>query len=350
MIFREATPEDGAAMLELIESHPSKGALKLVYTRRENPYYSYMADCPHAEMTLAADDNNIIHALMVCLPRQMYINGELRTVGYVTGLHKREGSRVNLIRLFDYALRKSKGELFFCSLLEENGEVLNMLQKRHSRVPYLYPLCEYKTFMLGCKGGRGAGHSHAFRKAERDDEIPLIEFFNAYGRGHSFFPKISSLEGFCGLKTEDYYLMLEKGKIIAAAAVWNQQAYKQYIALDYSGLYSVLQKLGLVLSALGYPKIPTKGSAVNFAYISFFAVNGDDEAVSAAFLAELMAASAVRWDTLCIGAALGSVIEGILSKKRSISFGSRLCLLDPAQNGSALNKGEGLPFFECGLL
>jgi hypothetical protein len=52
MIFHSASAADGLEMLRLIESHHTSGGMKLLYTRRQDAYQSYLTECPDAEITL----------------------------------------------------------------------------------------------------------------------------------------------------------------------------------------------------------------------------------------------------------------------------------------------------------
>ena len=247
-VFRKAVPGDGEQMLELIESHSSNGALDIVYTRRRDAYQSYLSDCKDAEMTLCVDEENRIKAQMVCLLRRLYINGKVHTVGYVTGLHKRKNSIINLPRLFDTALHSSQCRLFYCSILDGNDGTFHMLNKKRTYMPELHIIRTYTTYLISPKAFKRIHHDFTFRQATEKDSEKLFKFFHEYGKTHNFFPEISSFSQFHGIDVGNFYLLIhQNGDIAATGALWNQQDFKQYIVKKYGGIYKAASKLNFLL-------------------------------------------------------------------------------------------------------
>ena len=117
MIYRSATPADGSEMLRLIEYHPSNGDMNILYTRRPDAYKSYLLECPDAKMILCVNNDNRVLAQCICLPRKLYINREVRMVGYVTGLHKEDNALVNILKLLETGYVQSSVRLFFVQSL-----------------------------------------------------------------------------------------------------------------------------------------------------------------------------------------------------------------------------------------
>lgn len=350
-VIRKATPSDGGQMLELIESHSSNGNLDIVYTRRTDAYQSYLADCKDAEMTLCVDEENKIKAQIVCLPRRLYINGKVDTVGYVTGLYKHKESIVNLPRLFDTALHSSQCSLFFCSILDVNDSTFHMLNKRRTYMPELHILNKYTTYIVSPKAFKRIHHDFTFRRATEKDSKAHLNFLHEYGKTHNLFPEISSFSKFHGIGVEDFYLLInQNGDILATGALWYQQDFKQYIVKKYSGIYKSASKFNFLLRLLHYPPFPKANTATDFAHISFFAAKHDDLAIIKIFLSEIAAVARRQYGALCIGAVENSELNRMLYKIKSISFHSKICLLDYKTSDVKLNNYTQSSFFECGLL
>ncbi|MDD4414915.1 MAG: hypothetical protein PHR14_10315 [Oscillospiraceae bacterium] len=350
-VFRKAAPSDGGQMLKLIESHSSNGALNIVYTRRRDAYQSYLCDCKDAEMTLCVDEENRIKAQMVCLPRCLYINGEAHTVGYVTGLHKCKNSIINLPRLFDTALNSSQCALFVCSILDGNDSTFHMLNKKRTYMPDLHLINKYTTYLISPKAFKRIRHNFTFRRATEKDSEKLFKFFHEYGRTHNFFPEISSFSQFHGIDVGDFYLLIhQNGDIAATGALWNQQDFKQYIVKKYGGIYKLASKLSPLLRLLHYPPFPKANSATDFAYISFLAAEHDDPAITKTYLSEIAAIARRQYGALCIGAVENSELNRVLCKIKSVSFKSKICLLDYKTNNVQFDINKQSSFFECGLL
>ena len=349
MIIRIARPEDGQGMLQLIESHPATGKLQILYTRRPDAYSSYTMECADAEMIVCADKENKLVAQVVCLPRKLYIGGEIHTVGYVTGLHKADGAFVNIIRMLEYGRNRSIVQEYFCSFLENNQNAFELFAKRG----LVHPIDEYTTFLLYPKAIRPVRHSLSLCQATADDEERLLHFYHEEGARHSYFPAFATLSEFPGLSVSDFYLLKEGSEVVAAGALWDQRAYKQYVASSYSGIYKLATHFNPLLRALRFPPLPRIGAIANFAYLSFVLSREDDAMLTRIMLSGL-AKVGQAYDCLTIGAARGSVLDEYLKGNRHFKFGSRLCAMGRGVGGSAALESstfEGVPLrFECGLL
>ncbi len=344
MIYRSATPADGLEMLRLIESHPASGGMQILYTRRPDAYQSYIAECPDAEMTLCVNGDNRVLAQIVCLPRKVYINREVQTVEYVTGLHKEDGALINIKKLLDTGHIRSSVKHFFCSILSDNKPAYALFAKRG----LIHPICDYTTYFLHPAAFKVSKHGYKFRRAASRDTERLLNFYHEEGLGYSYFPVFRTMNDFAGLTVSDFFLLEDGEKIIAAGAVWDQRAYKQYVALGYSGAYKLAAHCNPLLRFFCYPPLPRTNTAANFAYISFLLCHKDNLDVMRIFMGEL-AATARAYDFLTIGAVDGDDVEMLLNAVKNINISSRLCNIDFGENGSVpIYK---TPFrFECAFL
>jgi len=344
MIYRSAMPGDGPEMLGLIESHPAGKGMKILYTRRPDAYKSYLAECPDAEITLCLSDDSRVSAQIVCLPRKLYISREAHTVGYVTGLHKKDGAAADILKLLETAYSQSRAKHFFCSILDENKSVYDLLAKRG----LIHPICDYATYFHNPAAFKLSKHNFKFRRAVPNDLKNLLGFYNEAGSLYSYFPVFDTMNGFAGLQISDFFILEDKGEIIAAGALWDQRSYKQYIALGYHGASKLAAHCSPPLRFFRYPPLPKVNAAANFAYISFMLSRKNNPGAERIFLGEL-AAAARRYDFLAIGAVNGDKLREILNAVKNIKIGSKLCAID-------YDKQSSLPIyetpfrFECALL
>lgn len=79
-----------------------------------------------------------------------------------------------------------------------------------------------------------------------------------------------------------------------------------------------------------------------------FAAEYDDSEITKIFLSEIAAATRRKFDSLCISAIKNSELNRVLSKIKSISLNSKICLLD-FKTGNVLFDISNPTFFECGL-
>ena len=344
MIYRPATPADGPEMLRLIESHPSGGEIKIICTRRPDAYRSYQMECANAETGLCVDDDGRILAQFACLPRNMYIDREICTVGYITGLHKADGTQANILKLLETGYVRSSTKQFICSFLDDNQPVFDMFAKRG----LIHPVCDYTTYLYNPMAIKPVRHEFAFRRATPDDTEALLRFYNEVGSGYSYFPVISSMEDFAGLTVSDFFILEGKDDIIAAGALWNQKAYKQYIVIEYKGAYKIAALCNPFLRALCYPPLPKINKAAHFAYISFLLCRENDPSLERIMLGEISVAAG-NYSFLIIGTAKGTALGQHLDSVKKIKFGSKLCAIDINRKGVVENFKMPLRF-ECALL
>lgn len=93
-LLRLATPEDSPAIGRVLESGSFPGRISVQFTRRPDPYRSYLNDGDELVMPVAVDrGTGEIVAVGGCVLRQAYFNGEAVTTGYLTGMKVLEEHR-----------------------------------------------------------------------------------------------------------------------------------------------------------------------------------------------------------------------------------------------------------------
>ena len=321
--IRPATAADGQAMLELIETHPAQGGMRLLYTRRPDAYQSYLAECPEAVAIVQESSDGRLQAQAVCLPRRLYINGQEQTCGYITGLHKADGAWANILRILEAGYQRLAVDQYFCSILADNNSVLDMFEKRG----LIHMICEYRTYLLSPRALPAARRGSVLRPATPADAGALLRFYAEEGARYSYFPVIEGFTGLPALAVGDFFLLEDASGIAAAGALWDQRSYKQYIALGYEGAYRVAARLGPLLRLLRYPALPPIGQAADFAYLSFALARGGDDGLLCELLGGLAEVGQV-YGTLVIGAVAGSELDGYLASLRGFSFDSRICNIE----------------------
>lgn len=343
MIIRPATPADGAPMLRSIESQPTRGPLQLLYTRRPDAYRSYVRECPGAELLVCEDGGKLV-AQGACLPRRFFVDGEEAVVGYATGLHKAPGAPLSIMDLLDEAYRRSTARAFFCSILDDNGAIMRRFGQRWG----LRVLSDYRTYLVSPSAIKDRRHDVTCRRARPADGDRLVRFYREAGAGFSYFPVVSRIDEFPDLDVTDFVLCESGGQIVAAGALWDQRAFRQYIVGRYGGVYRLVRRTPWLLRALGFPPLPAPGEVVRAAFLSFVLAR-DDPAAEWAVMAELAAGAARDFDFLVIGAVPSSTLGMALDRVPGLKIGSHLCAIgygkttpDPVPRG---------PFrFECALL
>ena len=121
--FSFATREDGPGILNIMESDIARGEIQLLYTRRPNPYDSFMEESSDAVIGVFKREGDVV-GTVVGVPRKMYLDGQQRKVCYVTNMKKHHDlkTHINWIRAFGDIYDKTLPDVCFCSIVKENEE------------------------------------------------------------------------------------------------------------------------------------------------------------------------------------------------------------------------------------
>ena len=162
---------------------------------------------------------------------------------------------------------------------------------------------------------------------------------------------INSISQFHGLSIEDFYLLERNGEIVAAAALWDQTDYKQYVVKKYRGIMKFARLLNPLLSLLGYMKLPPEEQILDYPMLSFFLSLGDNPAYYKAFLNGLNREIRNRNDVYVIGVPQNQIGHKIISRVPSIHFDTVIYSVRfKLANGNSCSIDPGRLHPECGLL
>lgn len=320
--YYPAAVEDGEDILRIMEEDAAPGDISLLYTRRDNPYTSFLMENKDAQVGVIKKNGRVV-ATIAAVPRDMYINGERKRVCYVTNMKRLKScdAAVNWYKMFADMCRKADCDVYYCSLIEDNADVRRMLAKKRRFMPYTTPVCIYKTYIISTSVRlRADSYGYEFARAGQTDEAMLLDFLKKNGRKRNFFPVFEDLSDIGDLKTEDFYILKKDGIITAAGAVWDRRNVKQYVLNRCKGIYALLRCINPVISALGYIKLPKDDTEVKLAFLSFFLSEDGDEEKYRIFISLLLKEISYIYPMLVIGTDINNPKYRVLEKIRSISF------------------------------
>lgn len=349
--IRMAVPEDSGEILRILESSASEGQIELLYTRRPDAYASYMQEAGEARVFVSTDGDRIVGTAAEIV-REVYIGGEIKKAAYICGLKKDPdytgtGFGLRFIR----ALAQDEVDLCYCSVISDNETAWKMFEKGR-RTLQTNLLGEYTTHILNPKVKvRAPKHPYLFRQANEADLPALLAFLNREGSCHDLFPAISSLHDFHNLSVTDFYILTDEARILAAAALWDQTSYRQYIVKHYRGLLKHARRLNPILSALGYIRLPCEDQPLEFPMLSFFLTERDDMTYFRIHLKELMKVAAERYGMCVIGLPKSHPAASTVRRLPGIRFDTRLYTLKFPWSKPESGKVSPQSIFpECGLL
>ena len=183
----------------------------------------------------------------------------------------------------------------------------------------------------------------------------LVRFLHEQGRRYQFFPVLeeADLLGTDGsLSFRDFHLLRDRSdRIVAAGAVWDQRAYKQYILSGYGGIYRYLYPVSFLFPLFGYPALARPGSILNFFTLSFWAIRDDDPEVFDRFLRHV--AEITRgYSYFVLGVDTRHPLRPVLRKRPHILYRARMYLVYEPKNEASVRRIDRtrIPYLEIGRL
>lgn len=347
-----ATPEDGKEILRILESSAATGSVELLYTRRPDAYESYQQDFGEAQIFISRNGDRVVGTAAELI-REVYVGGEPSKAAYLCGLKKdaaHEGG-VGFGARFIKSLQRDDVDVYYFSVIADNLSAQTMFGKG-KRLVSMEPFAEFTTHILSPRVKiQAPRHALCFRQAEEHDLPRLLAFLNEEGRRRDLFPVIRNIGQFHGLTEKDFYLLEDGGELLAAAALWNQTDYKQYVVKRYRGLMKLARLANPLLSRLGYIKLPRADEPLNFPMLAFFLCRGDDETHYRIFLDEIRKVIGKRYGMFVIGLPKNHFAAPLIQKLPGIRFDTKLYSLSFPWSSRPLKPIDHQTVYpECGLL
>lgn len=273
--FSRATASDDGEIRALLRDVPMQGALRIGFGR-EPSFFANRAPAGDDEHTLVARRDGRLISVGSWSDREVWLHGEREKVGYLHGLRmapETAGSMRVLREGYAALARETAGSQavgWFTSIDASNTRARRVLESRASGLPRYERIADYLTrvFPVMKRGPDLAGG------VARLDE--LNEFLNSEGARHDLALTWDDARwralAHSGFSPEDVAVVRHNGRIVAAAGVWDQTAWKQVVIHQYPRWVERLRPAASVGAGLGLPTLPPAGSVVPLASVFPFAV------------------------------------------------------------------------------
>jgi hypothetical protein len=354
-LFTRANPDDAQEILEILEENAFPGGVSLLYTRRPDPYLSYLSEGDETILVVCRDlEKGKIAGLGVCSIRELYVDGQPTKVGYLEGLRVRAKYRTQIKRIpegYNYIFEQGRNrgvKYYLTTILEENLVAQKFLEARRSYMPDYVFLLKYSV--LTYRGQRKAKlpKGYLFRPAIESDFPSLVKLLNDYGCKNQFHPVVTE-DLFRGkypdLTIDNFYVLLSDDEVVACGAIWNQRSFKQYIVKSYSGIFKLLSFGSRLFPFIALPPL---GGTVALNMLAFCGVKDADGGYFEVFLKKILA-GVPRHEYISIGFANNNPLLETARGIKHILYKSRIYLVDPDKTGVS-ELGDAPMHIECSTL
>ncbi len=276
---------DNDGVLELINSTYIKGEIEVLFSKEPN-YLDAMNILADTVQVVVGKVNNKVEVLGSRSLKKAYINGEEKTLGYLSDLKISSGARKiqALSKGFEFMktlMDDKRAKLHIATIIEDNrqGKVALTWKNKSPNVPNFYDLGVMNTYFILPIFPKFCHKKIKIINGSGDVLDKIVEFLNAEGRKKQFFP-IYTKEDFLNLPNfspNDFYIALEDEKIIGVIAKWEQTPFKQVVIKKYNGKWVWIKRLtGKFL--------PKENKPIKQFYLSFVVIKNNDNKIFEALL------------------------------------------------------------------
>lgn len=306
--FSWASPADDAEIRSLLEIVPMEGTVRIGFTR-EPSYFTYPDPAGASERTLLARVAGKLACLGALSEREVWLDGRPSRVGYLGGLRMapdvREAPRVlreGYARFMEYA-RASDAGAWFTSIASDNPRARRVLESRRLGLPAYTPIADLVTCVIPVK--RRVKEDRRMESPEDRDELDAFLNREAMGFQLGLTWNAARWDALArdGFGLRQMRVIRRKGRIVAAAGVWNQTKWKQVMVHGYAPWLERLRPLiNLASRCRGTPGFPPPGRTIPMASVFPFAIDsGEVSALPELWTSIEAAARGMEVDRLALG-------------------------------------------------
>ncbi|MDD2402377.1 MAG: hypothetical protein PHD60_09295 [Clostridia bacterium] len=324
-VIELASPADAEEILKIYESGDFKGNISVLYTRRPDPVKSLMQEGDKVVIPIIKEqENGKICGMGCCVIRKAYLNGEIKNIGYLTGLkilpeYRKKRIPIADVYAFLYEQTKNDVDIYYTTILKENTLAQKMLEKKRKNMPEYKYKGDYTVFCFRTGQKVFENNNYILQRGHREG---LLQFFKEQEKQYQFSPLITSM--YENYNKDIFTLSDPKGNILAVCLVWDQQAAKQYIITEYKGIYKILQRMPTKL--FGYPPLPQKNISANYACISMLYIK-DNNLKLAKYFIKKIAKCSKKYEFLMLGLFDAHPLKPIFNHMKHLKYQSRLYIV-----------------------
>ncbi|MBI5207740.1 MAG: hypothetical protein HY934_08110 [Candidatus Firestonebacteria bacterium] len=286
MSFKLTDHSHDIQLRKLLENTPMPGAIEVSYCREPN-FYHGVDVCGKLNQTIIYEKDNIVQSMACRYIKPMFINGEVKNFGYLSGLRISADYRKGVILGKGYNELKNlhsdkKTPGYISTIIENNLPASNILESGRATLPKYKDIGKYYVYMVFFN--RFIKHKRNKCEILDNNKVSLnriIDFINRYGPERQFFPYYQECDFMSNytrdFNTKDFLVAVDNSEILGVIGIWDQQKFKQNVISNYNGIYSyAMPFINSCSSVLGFRSFPKQKEAVQSFIISFICIKNNN--------------------------------------------------------------------------
>lgn len=334
--FELADPADDAALRELLRKNAVPGRVTVTYEREPSFFAGLPALGPFCQVLVARDrETRAIGGFACRAVRRRFVNGHPMDVGTLGLLRVDERQRGRWLvpggfRFLSELHRDGRAPFYLTTLVEGNEQAKALLVNKPRRSMPRYRLLT-RVLTRAVLVTRRARWPEDVSRGTPERLPEILEFLGRVGSERQFFP-VLTLDDFGpqgslpGLRAEDFLLVTREGRLVGAAALWDQSATQQTIVRAYGTDLRVARPVVNAWQRVrGAPKLPAIGEPVRYATLSFIAVeHGDPHYFASLLWAALTAAKDAGLAYVTMGQTEADPLGKVIARRQHVLYPSDL--------------------------
>ncbi len=295
MIFQLASKGDEPYLRKLTRDSTMPGWIRMTFGREPDFFQALNVQGKSNQVLVAREGSQVVG--MGCRSiKPVWVNGQTTEIGYLGGLRlipevRRTGALARGYAALRQLHEKNPVPAYLTTIVEDNTEAANVLTSGRAGLPHYLDYGRYFTYAISLNRFRRKPSAiYAIRRGDEAGCESVMQFLTEVGRQRQFFPSLDSrdfqTDYLRGLRVNDFRVAVQEGKtIMAAAAVWDQNSFKQNIVKGYSTPVRMLRPaLSCMLRLGGFRPMPQPGATLSVLYAAFCCCRDEKPAALRALL------------------------------------------------------------------
>lgn len=301
--IRPSTPDDNAAILDLVARTPQQGLLRLNFERDPDFYMGAYVSSEEPDVWVAehSGEPGRVVAVINIGARTVYVNGAPQRMRYGHDLRIDPAHRGGMLlhRIFRRLKTVLKpGEWMQTVILDGNDASLSTVGSGRAGMPTYYPHGAIETNLVFTSGRRHLRVADGLqvRRAQRADLPAMQAYLDSEAAHRQFFPRhdlnrlLAEDRYYIGLRPDSYLLAFHGETLVGMLGDWDQKAFKRTRVLDYPGaLRWIRHGYNAVSAVAGGMYLPAAGECFRYRSLHTVCIHDDDQRVFRALLDRALA-------------------------------------------------------------
>lgn len=373
--FELATQADDLDLRRLLRENPIQGSILLSFEREPNYFEASAVEGDFHQTIIAREsDSGKVIAFGNRSIRPLYVNGEIRDIGYMSQLRVDPGygKGMYLARGLAGGFKKyhelhldGRTPFYIMSVVEDNLPAQRLLTSGLSEYPTAREYTRMFTYAIYPVRRKHELTLPSSMRIVRGDDNYTNDIVDCLNRNNlhkqlaphwtcdSLFTSNVSTSSTQCLSPSDFFLVLDNDCVIGCLACWDQNSFKQTIVRGYSGSLARWRKVINVFSKyIGEPYLPEPNTTLKYSYASQLAIDNDDPIVFKALLRAMYNHALEQgYSYFMIGLAESHPFRKIVESYRPLTYISQIYLVNWDADDDLMAKlDQRIPGLEIAIL